>query len=286
MKFAFMRQHSHLFKIERMSKVFKVSRSGYYCHTKGKISKRARENAQLLEAIKVAYEESRGIYGNPRIHMKLVLQGISCSRHRVEKLMRTHGIVAKMQKRFKVKSKVKAVTPLAENHLKRNFKVEAPDQVWVSDISQIKTLEGWLYLAVILDLFSRKVIGVAMADRMAQQLVINAFNQAAGKRNIKAGLVHHSDQGSQYTSLAFQHCLSRYGVLCSMSRKGNCYDNAVVESFFHTLKTQLIYNNHYESRQQAKEDIFEYIEIFYNTKRMHSYLGYMTPNEFEKRAVR
>src|SRR3546814_334579 len=127
---------------------------------------------------------------------------------------------------------------------------------------------------------------MAMADRMTQKLVINAFNQALGKRDIKAGLVHHSDQGSQYTSLAFQQCLSRYGVLCSMSRKGNCYDNAVVESFFHTLKTELIYNNHYESRQQAKEDIFEYIEIFYNTKRMHSYLGYMTPNEFEKSAVR
>ncbi|AIL13666.1 hypothetical protein IM40_09520 (plasmid) [Candidatus Paracaedimonas acanthamoebae] len=269
--------------MERMPRVFKVSRSGYYSYTKGKISKRARENAQLLEAIKTAYEESRGIYGSPRIHATLILQGISCSRHRVAKLMRAHRIVAKMQKRFKVKSKVNAGTILAENRLERNFKVEAPDQVWVSDISQIKTLEGWLYLAVVLDLFSRKVIGMVMADRMTQQLVINAFNQTAGKRDIKGGLVHHSDQGSQHTSLAFQQCLSRYGVLCSMSRKGNCYDNAVVESFFHTLKTELIYNNHYETRQQAKEEIFEYIEIFYNNKRMHSYLGYMAPNEFEKK---
>jgi transposase InsO family protein len=277
-----MKDHNHCFAVERMSKVLGVSRSGYYVFLQGHTPKRAQENAHLLQHIKTAHESSRGTYGSLRIQAVLKSRGIHAGKHRIARLMRKHGIRAKMNRRFKVTTHSKHNLPVMENKLQQNFKAEAINQKWVSDISYISTHEGWLYIAVILDLFSRKVIGLAMAERMTQELVITSFRQALGRRRTSLGLIHHSDRGSQYASLQFQELLKKQGVICSMSAKGNCYDNAVAESFFHTLKTELVYQTYYQTRQQAKESIFEYIEGFYNCKRLHSYLGYMSPNAFER----
>ncbi len=283
MKFQFMKDHKRHFAVGRMSKVLGVSRSGYYAFSRSHIGKRAQENAHLLRYIKTAYESSRGTYGSLRIHAALKAQGLHVGKHRIARLMRKYDIRAKMNRRFKTTTHSKHGFPVMENKLQQDFKTAAPNQKWVADISCIGTHEGWLYIAVILDLFSRKVIGLAMAERMTQELVINSFRQALGRRCIPpSGLIHHSDRGSQYASLRFQELLREHGTVCSMSAKGNCYDNAVVESFFHTLKTELVYQTSYLTRQQAKESIFEYIEGFYNCKRLHSYLGYKSPNEFEK----
>jgi transposase InsO family protein len=282
MKFQFMKEHKDLFEVGRMSQVLGVSRSGYYSSLQEHSGKRARENAVLLGYINAAHEESRGTYGSLRIHAVLRTQGFTVGKNRIARLMREHDIRAKMNRRFKVTTNSKHNYPIVENRLKQDFKAEAPDLKWASDISYIGTCEGWLYIAVVLDLFSRKVVGLAMAEHMTQELVTQSLKQALGRRSGSSDLTHHSDRGSQYASLQFQSLLKNQGISCSMSAKGNCYDNAVVESFFHTLKTELVYQTHYQTRKQAKDSIFEYIEGFYNCKRLHSYLGYMSPNEFEK----
>jgi len=280
-----MKQHSHLYSVERMAHIFGVSRSGYYKYSQEKQSLRQQENHHFRSLIQEAYDESSGLYGSPRIHAVLKEQGVSCSRHRVAKLMREQRLCSKIRKKYRRKSKISSKGWIAPHLLERNFFTPAPDQAWVSDITYIPTHEGWLYLAVVLDLFSRKVIGMAMDKHMTRFLVIKAFEQALGRRKGKAPVIFHSDRGSQYTSHDFQKCLEKYGVLQSMSRKGNCYDNAVIESFFHTLKTELIYHIKYQTREQAKEVIFKYVETFYNAKRKHSYLGYLSPNQFESKNV-
>lgn len=282
MKFEFMKNHENEFSIERMSKVFNVSRSGYYKFIHAKPSARSKENDGLLEKIKTTHKESRGTYGSPRIHAELGFQGETCSRKRVARLMKKAGIEAKMKKRFKVTTKANPKAKAAPNLLKQDFTADAPNQRWVADLTYVATSEGWLYVAIILDLFSRKIVGLAMEERMTADLVLKALEQAVLHRKPQAGLIHHSDKGSQYTSQDFQSLLTLYGLIASMSGTGNCFDNATAETFFHTLKTEHIYFEYYETRAQARESIFEYIEVFYNRKRRHSTLGYLSPEMFEK----
>jgi len=242
------------------------------------------ENERLLVEIKKAHKNSSKIYGSPRITEEVRENGIKCSRNRVARLMRRNGIAAKAKRRFKTTTDSRHNLPVAKNLLNRQFRVDAPNKVWVSDITYIWTAEGWLYLAVILDLFSRKIVGWSMSDRMTQDIVINAFLQAMWRRKPGAGLMFHSDRGSQYASGDFRRLLLEHGVIQSMSRKGNCYDNAVAESFFHTLKTEVVYHEKYLTREQARKSVFEYIELFYNRVRKHSTLGYCSPWKFEQEA--
>ena len=282
MKYQFMRRHEKEFKLERMSRVLGVSRSGYYRFIKAPLSQRAQENKRLLPKIEEAYQSNRGVYGSPRICKELRAQGEVCSRKRVARLMRQAGIVAKMKKQFKVTTRANPKALAAPNVLQQVFKAELPNQRWVADITYVSTQEGWLYVAAILDLFSRRIVGLAMGERMTTDLVIMALQQAVVHRKPEKGLVHHSDRGCQYTSAEFQKSLSVSNIIASMSGAGNCYDNAAMESFFHTLKTEHIYFEGYTTREQAKQSIFEYVEVFYNRQRRHSTLGYVSPMAFEK----
>lgn len=282
MKYQFMLEYNLEFSIERMSEVLKVSRGGYYDFLKSEPSNRTKSNKELLVKIKEIYQESRGTYGSPRIHAELLANRCNCSRKRVSRLMRTAGIQAKMKKKFKVTTKNNPKAKAAPNLLRQDFTATMPNQRWVADITYIATDEGWLYLAAIIDLFSRRIIGLAMCERMTTDLIVTALNQALIHRKPVAGLIHHSDKGCQYTSTIFQALLNTQGIICSMSGAGNCYDNAVMESFFHTLKTEQVYLERYKTREQAKQSIFEYIEIFYNRKRRHSTIGYLSPYIFEK----
>jgi putative transposase len=283
MKYEFIKNHEAKFSVERMSKMLNISRSGYYRHIDAKPAARRVENSRLVNKIRRAHLESRQTYGSPRIHAELKAQGEICSRKRIARLMRREGIIAKMKKRFKLTTKINSLAKAAPNLLQQNFKALAPNERWVADITYVRTLEGWLYVATILDLFSRRVVGLSMHKRMTADLVITALTQAFLHRKPQVGLVHHTDKGSQYTSSDFQRLLAMYGMLASMSGVGNCFDNATAESFFHTLKTEHIYFEQYETREQAKQSIFEYIEVFYNRKRRHSTLGYLSPVEFEDR---
>jgi transposase InsO family protein len=282
MKFEFMQKHEKEFSVERMSKVFKVSRSGYYRFINAKQSKRSKENEQLLIKIKNVHTESRHTYGSPRIHAELISQGEKCSRKRIARLMQKEGIEAKMKKRFKITTKANPKAKAAPNLLQQDFTAEKPNQRWVADFTYVATWEGWLYVAVVLDLFSRRVVGLAMHERMTADLVLGALEQAILHRKPGKGLVHHSDRGSQYTSEDFQKLLLMYSMIASMSGTGNCYDNAAMESFFHTLKTEHVYFERYKTREEAKQSIFEYVEVFYNRKRRHSTIKYLSPVEFEK----
>lgn len=282
MKFEFMKDHQDEFNIERMSQVFDVSRSGYYQFIGTKPSARSQENERLLEKIKAAHKESRETYGSPRIHAELRFHGETCSRKRVAKLMKKVGLEAKMKKRFKVTTKAYPKAKAAPNLLNQDFTANAPNRRWVADFTYVATGEGWLYVGIVLDLFSRKIVGLSMEERMTTDLVLKALEQAILHRKPQAGLVHHSDKGSQYTSQNFQSLLAFHGLISSMSSTGNCFDNAAAETFFHTLKTEHVYFECYETRAQARRSIFEYVEIFYNRKRRHSTLGYLSPEMFER----
>jgi putative transposase len=265
-----------------MAMILNVSRSGYYRYLKAIPSQREQENEILLKEIQRIHRESRQTYGSPRIHAELKRLGHQCSRRRVARLMKKANIRAKMVKQFKVTTKINTSHPIAANALAQDFTAQAPNKKWVADITYVRTVEGWLYLAIILDLFSRKIVGIAMDDSLNKALVIQALNQALTRRKVTGDLIHHSDKGCQYTSQAFQTLLAQADITCSMSGTGNCFDNAVAESFFHTLKTEHVYFECYQTREQAKASIFEYIEIFYNNQRKHSYLNYLSPVEFEK----
>ncbi|NOR69392.1 MAG: IS3 family transposase [Methylomarinum sp.] len=282
MKYQFMKRHKDEFKIERMSSVFDVSRSGYYKFIIRIPSDRAQENYRLLGKIKDSYLNSRKTYGSPRVCSELRAGGETCSRKRVARIMKEYDMAAKMKKRFKVTTKANPNKIPAPNLLNQNFAAKEPDQRWVADFTYVDTKEGWLYVAAVMDLFSRRIVGLAMSDRMKDDLVIAALQQALTHRHPNAGLIHHSDRGSQYASKDFRGLLMKYCIVASMSGTGNCYDNAVIESFFHTLKTEHIYFEQYETREQAKRSIFEYVEVFYNRQRRHSTLKYMSPVVFEK----
>lgn len=282
MKYQFMQLHKEEFSIERMSCIFEVSRAGYYEFIKGKLSKRQQEDNRLLEKIKVIHKESRETYGSPRIHAELRESGELCSRKRVSKIMKQAGIAAKMKKRFKVTTRANPKAMPAPNLLQQDFTAEKPNQRWVADFTYVATQEGWLYVATVLDLFSRRIIGLAMSESMTADLVMSALQQALIHRKPPSDVIHHSDRGSQYTSHNFQALLKKNSIIASMSGTGNCYDNATMESFYHTLKTEHIYFEHYKTREEAKQSIFEYVEVFYNRKRRHSTLGYSSPMMFEK----
>ena len=259
-----------------------VARSSYYAWRSSTKSNRQKENEKLIPLVWLIHGESRKTYGTRRMAKALVLKGVHCGRTRARTLMRLAGIKVKTKRKFKVTTISRHKLPVAPNLVGRNFDVEEPNQVWASDITYIWTHEGWLYLTVTLDLFSREVVGWAMGNRLTGKLVIDALNMAFFKRRPDPGLVHHSDQGSQYCSLDFQKLLASYSMLSSMSRKGDCFDNAVAESFFSTLKTERIFLSNYKTREEAKRSIVEYVEMFYNSRRLHSYLGYVSPGEFEE----
>jgi len=285
MKYWFIDQHRSSHGVQKMCRVIEASRSGYYRWKKQPQSKRQKENEKILMEIKESHKNSRRTYGSPRVVEDLQAKGMTCGKNRVARLMKVNGIVGKAKKKFKATTDSKHNLPVAENLLKQNFETEKPNTVWTSDITYVWTSEGWLYLAVILDLFSRQVVGWAMSDRLTSDFVVKALYQAIGRRQPASGCILHSDRGIQYASAAFRDVLMAYGFIQSMSRKGNCYDNAVTESFFHTLKTEHVYDYRYETRAEARQSIFEYIEMFYNRQRRHSALGYRSPVSFELEAM-
>ncbi len=265
-----------------MCNLLEVSRSGYYDWSKRPPSNRAKKDAEILEAIKKSHTKSRKLYGVRKIHADIKEQ-FGCGINRVHRLMKAHGICSIRPRKYKATTNSKHNLPVADNLLQQNFNVLNPNEIWVSDISYIGTDEGWLYLAIVKDLFNKEVVGTAMGSSMAKELVIKAMQQAVQRHRPKAGLIHHSDRGSQYASRDFQKLLKENGFIPSMSSKGNCYDNAPAESLFGTIKNELIYLNRYETRDAARQAIFEYVEVFYNRLRRHASLGYLTPEEFKKR---
>lgn len=264
-----------------MCRVFGIAASSYYAWEREQQSRHTRRDRELLAAIARIFAKFHGRYGAPRVCRELAREGIKSSRKRVARLMREAGLRAKGRRKYKATTDSDHVLPVAPNRLKRDFHAEQPNMVWVSDITYIATREGWMYLAAILDLYSRKVVGWKLAERMTASLVCDPLDQAARVRRPNPGLVFHSDRGSQYASHAFRRRLWRYRMRQSMSRRGDCWDNAVAESFFATLKKELVRNRVFDTREQARSEIFEYIEIFYNRQRAHSLLSYETPDAFE-----
>jgi len=258
-----------------------VSRSGYYKWKVRGESNRMKEEKNLYSVIYDIYKESRCLYGSPRIQHSLFKRGIYCSRNRVARIMRKNGIRSVRSKRYKVTTDSKHKIPASPNILHRDFRAEKPNKIWVSDITYIDTCEGWLYLTMILDLYNREIVGYSSSNNLyASDTVLRAFNEAEVRRKISSGLIFHSDRGSQYVSTAFRKKLKLHGCLQSMSGSGNCYDNAVAESFFKTLKSELIYQEgKYKTRKEARMSIFEYIECYYNSQRAHSAIEYNTPRE-------
>ena len=248
---------------------------------KRRISSGTLEDRRLLEIIKFHYNKSKGTYGLPRIYCAIRKEGIKVNKKKIARLMRINNIRAKTKRKFKVTTVQNTKAAASENILRGNFNSKKENQIWTSDITYIWTKEGWLYLAVIMDIYSRKIVGWSLSNSLSAESVIKAIMMAILHRNPEAGLILHSDRGSQYTSLSVRNLLKMYQITQSMSSTGNCYDNAITESFFHSLKTELIFWNSYQSREEAKRSIFEYIEIFYNRERLHSSLGYLSPVEFE-----
>jgi len=285
MKYIFIEKHRSSFAVEKMCRSLKISKSGYYAWRDKPKSMRDLANEKLDHHIRTIYEQNKGRCGSPRITEALNEQGIACSENRVANRMRRNEIKAKTKKRFKITTNSKHNHPIVPNLLNQDFTAYNPNQIWVSDITYIWTREGWLYLAVILDLFSRRIVGWAMSNRLGQELVLNAFQQALWRRRPGHGIIFHSDQGVQYACKAFRNLLKEHRFIQSMSGRGNCYDNAVVESFFHTLKTELVYFETYYTREEARNNIFEYIEIYYNKIRLHSTLKYCSPVKFEQRWI-
>ncbi len=271
------------FDVTMMCECLDVSTSGYYAWRKRGPSRRAQENAALSELILQVFEGSRGTYGSPRVHAELVERGHDIDVKRVARLMAEMGLVARKKPKFRKTTDSDHNLPVAANVLDRDFEVDQPDRVWVGDITYIWTLEGWMYLAVIIDLYSRRVVGWSIAGHMRTELVLDALSAALGSRTpSEAGLLFHSDQGSQYAADAYQEALGNAGITCSMSRRANCWDNAVAESFFATLKTELVHNIIFTTKASAKFSVAEWIDVFYNGKRRHSTIGYVTPAEYER----
>lgn len=281
MRYHFIQEHRQRWPVTVMCQVLCVARSGYYAWRHRSESVAAKRRSQLLVMIRAIHQEMDRTYGSPRMYLELVDRHQNCSVNFVAKLMRETGIAAKTKRRFKITTDSKHNLPVAENLLDRRFEQPAPNKAWVSDISYVLTREGWLYLAVVQDLFSRQIIGWSMGSRITSRLTVQALQMALDRRRPSPGLMVHSDRGSQYASDHYQRLLIQHDIECSMSRKGNCWDNAVMESFFRTLKTELVYWRDYETRFEAKRSIFRYIETFYNTKRKHSSLGYLSPTQYE-----
>lgn len=265
-----------------MCEVLQVSRSGYHAWLQRPPSKRSIQNKQLIQQIKDIHQQSRQTYGSPRVHDELMDQEVVCGENRVARLMRQHGIAAEKRRKFTRTTDSNHSLPVAPNRLNQCFEVNRPDTVWTADITYIWTQQGWLYLAVVLDLFSRRIVGWSMAPSLERTLVLDALQMAIAARNPAEGLIHHSDRGSQYASYDYQKALQQKGIVGSMSRRGNCYDNAPTESWFATLKRELVYRRNYTTHTEARQDIFEYIEVWYNRQRKHSSIGYKSPVAYEQ----
>jgi transposase InsO family protein len=285
MRYQFIQDNTPLYPVTLMCDVLEVSRSGYYDWRDRPMSPRTLRHQQLAMQAKEAFIESRQTYGSPRITLELAEKGFKASRNTIARIMQQQGIAARASRRFIPKTTDSAHHhPIAENHLDRQFAPgdQAP-AAWVSDITYVPTQEGWLYLAAVMDLRTRRIVGWAMADHMRVELVLDALYMAIGRLKPKGELLHHSDRGTQYACFDYRAMLKQHGLQASMSRTGNCYDNAVMESFWATIKVEEIYRQEYATRAQAKAAIFEYIEIFYNRKRRHSALGYLSPEAFAAR---
>lgn len=282
MKYEFIKNHRSEFRVEKMCRVLGVARSGFYSWLKRPDSARKQADAALIERIKAVFKRFRELYGYVRITRELNSQGVRCGKNRVARLMRESGLRVRSRRKFKATTNSKHSYPVADNLLGRDFAPEGPNRAWACDITYIPTDEGWLYLATVVDLYSRMVVGWAMNSTMTHKLTLSALNQAVLRRGPGPGLIHHSDRGSQYASRVYQRRLRSLGFLPSMSRKGNPYDNACAESFYHTLKVELVHLNRYRTRAEARQSIFEYIEVFYNRQRIHSANGYKSPYDYER----
>ena len=281
MTYQFIHDHQHQFSLKRLCRLLSSSRSAYYNWLTSKPGKWAQENAELLQEIRVIHQHSRQTYGSPRITRELHQRGYSCSRARVARLMAKNNICAKTKRKFKVTTDSGHQYPVSPDLLNQDFTANYPNKIWVSDITYIQTMTGWLYLTVILDLFNRQVVGWSLSQRLtAITTTLPALNDAFQRQRPDRGLIFHSDRGVQYACHEFRNKLADCQMTQSMSGKGNCYDNAVAESFFHTLKTELVYFEKYETKEQARQSIFEYLEVFYNRQRLHSALGYQSPAEY------
>lgn len=281
MRFSFIRTEKATYPVTVLCRVLEVSRSGYYAFEKHLPSTRDNSDRELAVEIRAVHKRSRQRYGSPRIHRELRRRNLRVGRKRVVRLMRAEGIMARSCRRFCRTTDSNHPLPVAENVLARKFTAESPNQVWVTDITYIDTCEGWLYLAPVLDLFSRRVVGFAMSETIDRRLVLDALENALRERLPPHGLIHHSDRGSQYASGDYRIMLRKWGIVPSMSRRGNCWDNAVAESFFGTLKRELTQHETYETRDAARAAITDYIENFYNSERSHSTLDYLSPIEYE-----
>jgi len=286
MSFRFIEDHRDVYPVRLMCAVLEVSPAGYYAWRERPVSARVTTNATLLAAIRDVHQDSGRRYGSPRVHAALRAQGRGFSRGRIERLMRRHGIRAIMAppRRGRTTDSRHGL-PIAPNLIARDFTAAAPNRVWLADITYIPTDEGWLYLAAIMDLFSRKIVVWAMRDHMQAELASSALTMAIQQQRPEAGLIHHSNRGVQYASHAYREALSAAGIAASMSRKANCYDNAPMESFFHTLKTERVHHCQYKTRAEAQRDIFAFIEGFYNRTRRHSTIGYIAPIQMELKAA-
>ena len=285
MKYRFIIENRKEFRIGKMCKTLNVSRSGYHNYIKRRFRFRETDETIILEKIKEIHRKSRRLYGSPRIYKELRRRGIKINKKRVARIMRKYGIRAKTHRKYKVTTNSNHNYPIAKDLLGQNFKTMEPNKIWVSDITYIWTKEGWLYLACILDLYSRMIVGWYIDQRQKSSLVTKAIRNALDTRGKNPGIIFHSDRGSQYASKDLRDLLSANGMIQSMSRKGNCFDNAVIESFFHTLKTELVRFENFQTREEAKMKIFDYIEIYYNRQRIHSSIDYFTHVEYENNLI-
>jgi putative transposase len=284
-KFGFIAKHRGIWAVEWMCGALGVSRGGFYAWLRRPPSERSRTDEVLSTKVRASFIGSDRTYGARRVWHDLLAEGVSCGLHRIERLMRQHGLKARPQRRrLPPDLGERQASAVAPNMLGRAFAAAAPNRRWIADFTYIWTAEGWLYVAAVVDLFSRRVVGWSMSAAMAAQLVTDALVMAIWRRGKPDALMHHSDRGSQYTSEQFQRLMADHGVICSMSRSGNVWDNAAMESFFSSLKTERTGQKTYRSRDEAKADVFDYIERFYNPKRRHSTIGYLSPMEFERRA--
>jgi len=285
MKYACIDRRRDRYPVRLMCRLLKVSASGYYAWRIRPESSRTKSDRALVGEIKRAHQESKGVYGSPRIHAELVANGLRVGRHKVARLMRLARLRGCPKRRFRVTTQANPAHAVAKNLLKQNFTADAPNRRWVADITYIPTNQGWLYLAVVMDLYSRRIVGWSMSRWISRRLVLAALRMAIDAREPEGKLIHHSDRGSQYTSDDFRDELAKHDIKCSMSGSGNCYDNAAMESFFASLKRERINRVRYRTRDQARADIFDYIEVFYNRKRRHGYLGNISPDDFETQST-
>jgi putative transposase len=286
MRFRFIEDRRTDYPVRILCDVLGVSPAGYYAWRARPESRRSAANRDLVDDIKRVHRDAYGRYGSPRIHIELKAQGRGVSRGRIERLMRRHGIRAIMARPRRVRTTdSRHDLPIAPNLLDRNFVAPAPNSVWLADITYVETEQGWLYLATVMDLYSRRIVGWAMADHLRTELPLAALRMAIAAKQPGPGLIHHSDRGVQYASADYRKAIQSAGFQVSMSRKADCYDNAPMESFFHTIKTELVHHRKYATRQEATRDIFAYIEGFYNRTRRHSAIGYISPIEMELKAA-